>query len=431
MHIAIIGAGITGITTAYELAIDGHRVTVFDRNDVVAAEASFANAGLVSPGCVSPSAAPGLRRWLLRGFLTHESALRWRPNLNRSQWNWLLRWWKACETPHGEDVRAMVELARLSRERLAGITERYRLDYERSDGVLLLLRSGREFAATRRHMTMLMELGIEAHELTPERCRDIEPGLGERARLAGGLLLADDGVGNCRQFAQILRDIATEKYGVLFRFGTEARALECSQGRPQLHFEQRALRSPGAPDRPAESRSESYDAVVICGGASAMPVLRSVGLMLPLLPVYGYSITFRLRADGQAPRSAIVDARTGIAITRMGDRVRVTGGFEISQDQQPLQQSGALLPLYKALHRWYPFAADMSQPQVWKGARPMLPHGPPIVGPAPSSGVWLNVGHGAHGWSLACGSARLLADQIAGREPSLNPNPFSVRPWLA
>ncbi|MEX8498010.1 MAG: FAD-dependent oxidoreductase [Leptothrix ochracea] len=430
MHIAIMGAGITGITTAYELAIDGHRVTVFDRNDMVASEGSFANAGLVSPGCVSPAAAPGLRRWLLRGLFTHESALRWRPNLNRSQWSWLRQWWQACEAPQAEDVRAMVELARLSRERLAGITERYRLDYERSDGVLLLLRSGREFAATHRHMTMLGELGVDAQELTPERCREIEPSLREKVRLAGGLLLADDGVGNCRQFAQMLRDIATEKYGVLFRFGTEVLALDCTQGRPLVHFEQRALRSPGTQDRLPELRIEPYDAVVICGGASAKPVLRSAGLELPILPVYGYSVTLRLRTDGHAPRSAIVDARTGIAITRMGDRVRVTGGFEIFQDRQPLQQSGALMPLYKALHRWYPFAADMSQPQIWKGARPMLPHGPPVVGPAPSSGVWLNVGHGAHGWSLACGSARLLADQIAGREPSLNPQPFSVRPWL-
>lgn len=420
MQIAIIGSGITGITTAYELSSDGHRVTVFDRNAVVAAESSFASAGLISPGCVSPAAAPGLRPWLMRGLVSHSAALRWRPTLNRHQWSWLMKWWRACENGHTEDMRALIGLAMLSRERLAGITEHERLDYERSDGVLLLLRSSREFAATHRHQQLLLELGVDAQELTPDRCREVEPGLGERARLAGGLLLADDGVGNCRQFAQLLRDLSTARFGTEFRLNTEVRSIDTHQGRPRLLIESvgRGL------------REEPFDAVVICGGASAMPLLRSVGLMLPLLPVYGYSVTFRIRPEGEAPRSAIVDARSGVAITRLGDRVRVTGGFEIGSDRRPFDRERALAPLYRALHRWYPYAADRSQPQIWKGPRPMLPHGPPVIGPAPASGVWLNLGHGAHGWSLACGSARLIADQIVGREPTLDPTPFSIRPWL-
>lgn len=457
MRIAVIGAGITGITTAYELAEDGHTVSVFDRCASVAAESSFATTGLISPGCVSPATAPGLRRWLLRGLYSHEAALRWRPRASRSQWGWLLRWWRANRKTHPADVRAMVDLARVSQERLSWLTDLHSLNYERSAGVLVLLRNEDELAPGHRHAAMLRELGIKVDELTPERCKSIEPGLRHTSTLAGALHLGEDGVGNCREFSHRLRDLCVQRRGVRFHFGVQVSRIESEGGQTRLRLAAPpaptsgvgrllSARRPGGdsesasissllngdgaptsamPESPEQPAQEFFDAVVICTGASGSALLKGLGAKVPLMPVYGYSVSFRIRPDGLPPRSAVVDARSGIAIARLGERVRVSGGFEFGElDGQ--DRDAMLGQLYDALHHWFPFATERTQPQIWKGARPMLPEGPPVIGPARTSGVWLNLGHGAHGWTLACGAARLLADQIAGRTPLLDADRYSL-----
>jgi D-amino-acid dehydrogenase len=428
-RIAVIGAGIAGITTAFELAEDGHHVTLYERCDSVAAEGSFANAGLVSPGSVSPAAARGLHRWLLRGLFSHDAALHWRPRFSPAQWRWLRAWWQACGQGHEHDVRAMVALARHSQARLQDLTHRLALDYERSDGVLLLLRHSREFRPSLRHVQMLNELGVPAEPLDPDACRAIEPGLGEQSP-AGGVHLSGDGVANCRQFAQQLRDRLALQGDVQLHWSTAVTRIGREGGRIQIEHAPNGVQGPAQPPRLAE-----HDAVVVCAGASAPLLLRPLGWRLPLMPVLGHSVTFRLQAHGRAPRSAVVDASAGVAIARQGGRIRITGGYSLGGRGTPGDPGeAALKPLYRALNRWFPYAAERAQAQVWTGARPMLPAGPPIVGEAPRGAgdgrVWLNLGHGAHGWTLACGSARLLADQIAGRAPALDPAPFAATRWL-
>lgn len=423
-RIAVIGAGITGITTAYELAADGHQVTLYERRDAVAVEGSFANAGLLSPGSVSPAAAPGLRPWLLRGLMGHDAALRWRPGTSLAQWRWLRQWWRACGRSHADDVRAMVALARHSMERLDQLSHRLQLDYERSSGVLLLLRHEREFKPAHRHVQMLNELGVLAQPLDPAGCVAIEPGLGRQAQLAGGIHLVADGVGNCRQFAQLLRDHLVTLPGLTLNLNTDITRIERKAGRIALHL---------GPTPAAAASLAEHDALVICAGASAPHLLHHLGWRLPLMPVHGHSVTFRLQVDGHAPRSAVVDAQSGVAISRQGGRIRITGGYDLGRVDTPGE--AALRPLYDALNRWFPYAAERRHAQVWTGARPMLPEGPPIVGRAPGDAghgaIWLNLGHGAHGWTLACGSARLLADQIGGRPPTLDARPFAAERWLA
>jgi D-amino-acid dehydrogenase len=452
MRIAVIGAGITGLTTAFELAEDGHAVSVFDRCESVSAAASFATTGLVSPGCVSPAAAPGLSKWLLRGLYSHRTALRWRPRLSRQQWSWLLRWWRANRRTHPNDVRAMVELARVSTERLAWLTEVHRIDYERSRGVLMLLRRNDELQPAHRHAEMLRELGVQVEQITPERCRELEPGLRHTSRLAGALHLVDDSVGNCREFTHRLRDLCQQRHDVQFHFNVEISGFEAQGAGYRLQYAEgsrlRTARRHGLdpvlvtatlsereddtvplPRADAAPPPEQpFDAVVLCTGAEGSPLLKPLGLRLPLLPVYGYSVSFRCRPEGLPPRSAVVDTSSGVAIARLGERVRVSGGFELG-DFGAQHTEAALSPLYDALHHWFPFAAQRAQPQIWKGARPMLPEGPPVIGPARQPGLWLNLGHGAHGWTLACGAARLLADQIAGRSTQLDPDAYSLRRW--
>ncbi len=406
MRIAIIGAGIIGVTTAYELAADGHAVTVFERGTAVADGTSFANAGLVAPGWIAPWAAPGTAGQMLRQMLGGHAAVRGAAGALWRDAAWLWRWWRACRPAmHGANRGHMHRLARYSHERLETLTQQLRLDYERAPGVLVLLRGERELAAARAGLRLLAELGASFELVDAARARALEPGLNPDMPLRAAVHLPQDGVGNCRQFAHLLKAQA-QRLGTTFQFQQPVRALHA--GAPVT------LELADGPQR--------FDAAVLCAGADAGTLLAPLGLRLPLLPVWGYSLTAPLREHEQAlhtgPRSALVDARHQVAISRLGRRVRVAGGAELGGRADQFH-TGAMATLHRMLDDWFPGAAHLARAQRWKGARPMLPDGPPVLGPSGRDGVWLNLGHGASGWALAAGSARALADRLAGRTPAI------------
>ncbi len=450
MRIAVIGAGIVGVTTAYELAADGHEVVVLERHSSVAAEASFANAGVMAPGLVGPWAASGMRMSLLRGLLGGGGPLRARLSLDPAQWRWLQRWWGACDAAVDRHHRAeLLRLGQYSRERLEQLSTRHGFEFERAQGVLLLLRGDREVAQAQPGLAVLRELGTGVQQLDAAGCHAIEPGLNRDQPIAAGIHLPQEGIGNCRQFAHLLRE-ATERSGAEFRFCTVVRSIQVGDGARGivLHLEQMALttgfvasRAAAVPAGAARAdvmahrtraaarylapvSSERFDAIVIAAGADSVGLLEASGLRVPLMPVYGYSMTAPLRSPDRGPRAALVDQRHQVVIGRLGQRVRVAGGAELGGSAQH-QRDAAIKRLYAVLNDWFPGGAHTARPQLWKGARPMLPDGPPLVGPSPRAGIWLNLGHGGSGWALACGSARLLADQIGGRTPALDPAPLA------
>jgi D-amino-acid dehydrogenase len=248
--------------------------------------------------------------------------------------------------------------------------------------------------------------------LDAEGCRRHEPGLDADTPLQAGIRLAEDGAGNCRQFAQLLR-LEAERHGAHFRFAQSVQRIEPGD-RPRLSVNDAA----GGP-----TTSESFDAVVVCAGIDSGTLLRPLGLRLPLAAVHGYSITAPLRQHEAypdlGPRSALMDEKYKVAITRLGQRLRVAGSAEIGGTLGDFSDA-AMRTLYRVLNDWFPGAADLGQVQRWKGARPMLPDGPPLLGASGRPGVWLNLGHGSSGWALACGSARVLADALAGRTPEID-----------
>ncbi|MEQ1805851.1 MAG: FAD-dependent oxidoreductase [Burkholderiaceae bacterium] len=454
MHIAVIGAGVVGVTTAWELTMDGHTVDVFDRRNAVASECSFANAGIIAPGYVTPWAAPGMPGKILRHLLSSHSPVRMHASLNPAVWRWAWHWLRACRRSSYEQNRsAMHHLARFSQERLTSLIDKLQLEFERNHGYLVLHRGEQEADLARPTTELLRSLGVTFKELDAVGCRVVEPGLQADQMLHGGIHLPGDEVGNCRQFTQLLRDDA-EKRGAEFHLANQVLRIQPGE-RISLEVRQLAVNDDYAASRLAQAtdfnaeRAErvsqamslrsraaarfghplsetAFDAVVVCAGVDSTRLLAPLGTHLPLLPVYGYSLTFPLRAAEHGPRSAVMDERYKVAISRLGQRLRVAGGAELGGNAEH-QHQGAIGTLYKVLNDWFPGGAQLRRAQVWKGARPMLPDGPPIVGKSEVPGVWLNVGHGSSGWALSCGSARALADVIGGREAPLDMSPLALQ----
>lgn len=427
MRIAVIGAGVVGVTTAYELAAAGHETVVFERRQSVAEETSFANGGIVAPGQIAPWTAPGMPNRVLRQLLERHVAWRVRPGVDREIWRWLRQWRLACEPArHAQHRSALHRLARYSQECLHEIRRQHRLEYERTEGYLVLLREEEDVALAQPGLELLKQLDVPVELLDARQCREHEPELHAETPLAAGLRVPGDEAGNCRQFTFLLRDEAA-RLGVDFQFDTEVLAIRPEQ-RPLLLLRHQdgpvGRRAPVARQAAIAQRQQQFDAVVVCAAAPSLHLLSPLGLRLPLLPVYGYSVSAPLRGAERGPRSAVMDERYKVVVSRLGQRVRVAGGAELG-GIAGRHTSAMLDTLYKVLHDWFPGAAQLPA-QVWQGARPMLPDGPPLIGPSGVPGVWLNLGHGPSGWALACGSARLLAQQIDGRPPAVDAAPFSI-----
>jgi len=414
LRIAVIGAGIVGVTTAYELASDGHEVTVLERLQAVASEASFANAGVVAPGYVSPWAAPWMPLKVAAGLFASHSAVRFGGGvLTMPGWLWRYLW--ACRAKtHRANRRRMQRLALYSRERLEALTLVHGLEYEQQRGYLVLLRSARELERARAGLPVLDDIGVRHELLDPAAARAREPAISAEAPLHAALALPNDLVGNCRQFAHVLK-LQAQQRGARFRFGVEVRRL--SAGQPGVLYWQ------PTDNEAAPIQQERHDAIVLCTGILPPRLAGRVGLRLPVAAVNGYSMTAPIRhREGEpdpGPVSGVMDERFKVSITRLGQRIRVAGIAELGVDPHLLRDP-PLVTLYKVLEDWFPGAADLGKVQHWKGARPMLPDGPPVIGPAGPPGLWLNLGHGGSGWALSCGSARVLADQIAGRTPEID-----------
>ncbi len=409
MRIAVIGAGIIGITTAYELAVDGHEVTVFERRGAAAEETSFANAGVVAPGSVTPWAAPGMPGKVLGNLLSRHAAVKLSLPLSGTDLAWMWKWWRACklETYLSNRVR-LQRLAFYSRERLHHLTTVLQLDYDRSDGYTVLLRSEKDSRLVQPGLQVLRDAGVAFSEINAQAVRKLEPAINPDTEFLGGIHLPDDEVANCRQFALLLKDKARD-LGVKFEFNTTV---------AQLNRDRAASVLIAGEDSPRQ-----FDRVVMCAGLASAALLKPLGLKIPMTAVYGYSISAPIRELLNAPRSALMDERYKVAISRLGNRVRVAGSAEIGGSLGK-HRASSVQTLYKVLHDWFPGAAQIANTgasvQLWKGARPMLPDGPPLIGESGVSGLWLNLGHGSSGWALSCGSARALADVMSGKAADID-----------
>jgi D-amino-acid dehydrogenase len=415
MKIAVVGAGIVGVTTAYELAQDGHQVTVYERRGSAAEEASFANAGVLAPGYVTPWAAPGMPWKVTKQLFAQHAAVRIGLPLSGAELAWMWRFWRACKMDTYLAHRAALQkLAFYSRERLHAITAKHQLDFDRAEGYTVLLRSAKDAAMVQPSLQVLTDAGVPFSMMDEAAARAIEPALNADTHFHGAVHLPQDEVGNCRQFALMLKDLARDG-GVDFQFNTTVANMDVA--RPATLF----IADTNSQTPPTAA---TYDAVVLCAGTASTQLCQSLGKKLPIASIYGYSVSAHVREPMDAPRGALMDEHYKVAISRLGNRVRVAGSAEIG-GRPEVKRASALRTLYQVLQDWFPGAAAMSHGvQEWKGARPMLADRPPIIGASGLPGLWFNTGHGSSGWALSCGSARLLADAMTGRNAEIDAAPY-------
>ena len=294
MKIAVIGAGIIGVTTAYELACDGHEVTVFERRAAAAEEASFANAGLVAPGYVSPWAAPGMPGKVIGHLLSHYAPVRVGWQLSMRDMVWIWKWLRACNLETYLAHRTQLQrLAFYSRDRLHHITRHLSLEYERSDGNMVMLRSEKDSKLVQPGLQVLRDAGVSFKEISPTDARKIEPALNPDTEFFGAVHLPDDEVGNCRQFALLLKNTA-QRMGVDFLFNKEVTRVAAGA---QISLA-------------GESAARSYDAVVMCAGLASARLLAPIGLKIPLKNCI--TALQKLLLDGFC---CTLDGLSGIAVT--------------------------------------------------------------------------------------------------------------------
>lgn len=407
MRVVVLGAGVVGVATAHYLAEDGHEVTVVERQLAPALETSFGNAGNVCPSYATPWAAPGMRWKALKWLLQDESPLRVDWRADAAFVRWALAWLANCSRRRFERNKArMQRLSRYSLACLQALREATGIEYDQTTrGILQLLRTQAELAAVADHTRLLDRARLPYRLLDPAGCIAVEPALAHAAApFAGGLHLPLDETGDCNAFAQALAEQASRR-GVRFRFETTVERLELDGAR---------VTGVATSDGPIRA-----DRVVVALGIGAVALLREVGVRVPIQPVKGYSLTLPIARFDRAPASSVMDEHTKVAITRLGNRVRAAGTAELGADSldAPAER---FRTIERALRELFPEAGDQAHATRWAGLRPMTPDGPPLLGRTPIANLFLNVGHGAQGWSMACGSGRIVAHLVSERKPDID-----------
>ena len=406
MRVLVLGGGVIGVASAYYLAEAGHEVEVVDRQSAVARETSFANAGEVSPGYASPWAGPGVPLKAVKWLFMHHGPLVLRPALDPAMWLFMLRMLRNCTAArYARNKARMVPLAEYSRDVLRALRADTGIAYdERARGTLQLFRTARQVDHAAGDIAVLKEFGVPYEVLDRAGCVAAEPALSAVAeKFTGGLRLPGDETGDCQMFTERLATFAAEK-GVRFRFGTTI---------------DRLLVEGGAVTGVATSAGVlSADAVIVALGSYSPLLLRPVGLSISVYPIKGYSITAAVVDEARAPVSTVMDETYKIAITRLGDRIRVGGTAEVAGYDLALRP-GRRATLVHSVGDLFPGAGDLAGASFWCGLRPMTPDGPPLIGPTRLANLYLNTGHGTLGWTMACGSGRVIADLVSGRPPEV------------
>ncbi|WP_085485708.1 D-amino acid dehydrogenase [Paraburkholderia susongensis] len=413
MQVCVVGAGIVGLTGAYFLAREGHDVTVLESGEDVARGASFANGAQLSYSYVAPLADPSVLPHLPAWLLSSDSALRYVPRPDLRQWRWCMAFLRACRTAtSNRTALELLQLGALSRAALHELVERESIDFSHvRNGKLVVYRDAHEFGLARKKVELLAEGGASQSALDRNGCIEVEPSLEfAGATIVGGIHTPSEEAGDCLQFCRALANVLRDRYRVRILTGT-----------PVLGWVRQGGQVAAARIAEGEVRA---DAFVLSAGTSSVDLAEGLGLRLPIYPLTGYSLTAAAVPD-RAPGINVTDLHRKVVYARLGEQLRVAGMVEITGADET-QRDTRLATLIRHVKEIFPLAADYERAQTWCGHRPATPDSKPLVGATKYSNVWLNTGHGALGFTLACGTARLLTEVLHGRQTSVDAGAYSL-----
>ena len=407
MKVLVLGGGVIGVASAYYLARAGHEVELVDRQSGPALETSFGNAGEISPGYSAPWAGPGVPIKAIKWMLMQHSPLVIWPMFDPAMWRWGAMMLANCtEKAYALNKSRMVPIAEYSRDCMKALRAETGIAYdERAQGTLQLFRTQKQLDSIGGDVAVLKQYGVPFEVLDRAGFCQVEPALKlTQEKFVGALRLPGDETGDCFKFSNRLAEMAAA-LGVQFRWNTRIQSLQVGGGAITGVFTDAGLLK--------------ADRVVLALGSHSPQLLEPVGVRIPVYPVKGYSITVPITDAQCAPESTIMDETHKVAVTRLGDRIRVGGTAELAGFSLNLREArrGTLNHVVTDL---FPRGGDVSKATFWCGLRPMTPDGTPIVGACPVKNLLLATGHGTLGWTMAAGTGRVIADLVSGKQPDID-----------
>ena len=415
MKALVLGAGVAGVACAYYLWRDGHEVTVLDRNEGVALETSFANGGQLSYSYVaplaSPSVIPKIPPWLLR----RDSPLRFRPELDWDQWRWILEFLAACNDATADrTTERLLRLAFYSRDLMHELVRTHEMDFDYVQNGKLVVHTNRQsYESAKRLMEYQRTLGADQRALDPKACVELEPALEHMApRITGAIHTPSEDAGDTYKFCNELKRIMTSGPNpVAYRFGVEIERLLPWHGRLM-----------GVETSHGVMEADHY---VLALGTNAPYLLKPLGIRVPVYPLKGYSLSLPVTDERGAPRISVTDFKRKVVYARLGGDLRVAGMADIS-GRRAVIDGERVDQLVTEVKNAFPDATDFRKLGPWCGMRPATPRGTPVVGATPHANLWLDVGHGALGFTLALATGRILADLAGGRASKVALDGFTL-----
>ncbi len=409
MTTVVLGAGAVGAASAWYLKKAGHDVVLVERQSEAGMETSWGNGGVIHASEVEPWSQPGMPTKIVKWLGKENAPLLLRYSAIPHMFRWGIDFARNC-TPDRfrANAKANLHLALHSLKSLQEIGAETGINYDRATrGVLKIYRSAESLGNAERSCAYLAQFGLLFERISPERTVEIEPALRDtKPTLAGALYFARDEVGDCNKFTQGLAAAAAAK-GVKLRFDETVQRIETEGG--------------GVTGVITDKGRIAADTVVVALGSFSAPLLAKNGIRVPIYPVKGVSITFKRAGWNAAPSVPVIDDSKLFGIIPIGDRMRISGSAEITgYDNTPaIPRAEAIIANASFTFPELPQHLDIKAARVWAGLRPVSPSGTPMIGKTRVKGLWINAGHGHLGWTLSCGSGRVLADLVAGRSPGI------------
>ncbi len=408
MKILVLGGGVVGVATAYYLAEDGHEVTVIDRQPRAASETSYGNAGLYTPGDSYAWASPEALKMAVKSLYRRDLGIKYQLRLDPRLWAWSWRFLFQCTRGQAyRNTLRKLRIALYSKQCLNALVQKTGIAYDgRQQGVIYFFRSLQSLEHGTAHMKILQDHGLDIRIMDRAGLVAIDPGLKAAGdKIAGGVYSPMDQTGDSCLFARRLAAWCAAHQGVRFAWNTTIQGIETEGTRVGKIVTDRG--------------DFQADAVVLAAGADSPLLAEGIGVKLPIYPVKGYSVTVPVRNGDAAPHLGVVDEDRLVAMSRLGDRLRMASTAEFTGYDRSYRPAD-FASIFKTARELFPEGGDYQQPEYWAGLRPMTPSSVPILGRARHENFYLNVGHGHVGWTLSCGTGRFVADLVAGRPPEID-----------